>query len=48
MAKKKKNVDKLYKKVPNDPDNQDSVVTHPEPDILDYEVKWTLGSVTMN
>ena len=38
----------LHKKGLNDPDNYDSVVTHLEPDILEYEVKWALGSVTMN
>ena len=38
----------LYKKDLNDPDNHDSVITHLEPDILEWEVKWTLGSITMN
>jgi len=38
----------LYKKVLNDPDNQDCVITHLEPDILECEVKWALGSITMN
>ena len=33
----------LYKKGLNDPDNHDSVITHLEPDILEYEVKWGLG-----
>ena len=37
-----------YKKDPHDPDNHDGVITHLEPDILDYEVKWTLGSITKN
>ena len=32
----------------NDRDNQDSVVTHLEPDILECEVKWALGSITTN
>ena len=31
-----------------DPDNNDAVITHLEPDILEYEVKWALGSITMN
>ena len=31
----------------HDPDNQDGVITHLEPDILEYEVKWALGSITM-
>ena len=38
----------LYKKDPHDPDNQDGVVTHLEPDILECEVKWALGSITVN
>ena len=40
--------DKPYKKALKDPDNQDGVVTHLEPDILECEVKWVLGSITMN
>ena len=39
---------KLYKKDLNDPDNHDSVISHLEPDILDYKVKRVLGSITMN
>ena len=39
---------KLYKKDLHDPDNHDDVITHLEPDILEWEVKWTLGSITMN
>ena len=38
----------LYKKGLNDLDNHDDVVTHLEPDILECEVKWALGSITMN
>ena len=38
----------LYKKDLHDPDNHDGVITHLEPDILECEVKWTLGSITMN
>ena len=38
----------LYKKDFNDPDNHDGVITHLAPDILEYEVKWALGSITMN
>ena len=38
----------LYKKDLNDQDNHNCVVTHLEPHILEYEVKWTLGSITMN
>ena len=40
--------EELYKKHPHDPDNHDGLITHPEPDILECEVKWTLGSITMN
>ena len=36
----------LYKKDINDPDNHDGVITHLEPDILEHEVKWALGSIT--
>ena len=32
----------------NDPDNDNSVITHLEPDIMECEVKWALGSITMN
>ena len=38
----------LYKKDLHDPDNHDSVITHLEPDILEGEVKWDLGSIPMN
>ena len=40
--------EELYKKDLHGPDNHDGVVTHLEPDILECEVKWALGSVTMN
>ena len=40
--------EELYKKDLNDPDNHDGVITHLEPDILECEVKWTLGSITRN
>ena len=40
--------EKLYKKDLHDPDNHDGVITHLEPDILECEVKWALGSITMN
>ena len=39
--------EELYKK-DHDPDNHDGVITHLEPDILECEVKWTLGSITTN
>ena len=38
----------LYKKNLHDPDNHDGVIIHLEPDILELEVKWALGSITMN
>ena len=38
----------LYKNDLHDPDNHDDVITHLEPDILECEVKWALGSLTMN
>ena len=41
-------IEELYKKDLHDPDNYDGVITHLEPDILEYEVKWALGSSTMN
>ena len=41
-------IEELYKKDLHDPDNHDSVITHLEPDILECEVKWALGSITMN
>ena len=40
--------EELYKKDLNDPDNHDGMITHLEPDILESEVKWALGSITMN
>ena len=40
--------EELYKKDTHDPDNHDGVITHLEPDILECEVKWALGSITMN
>ena len=40
--------EELYKKDLHDPNNQDGVITHLEPDILKCEVEWPLGSITMN
>ena len=40
--------EELYKKEIHYPDNQDGMITHLEPDILECEVKWALGSITMN
>ena len=41
-------IEELYKKDLNDPDNHNGVMTHLEPDILESEVKWALGSITTN
>ena len=38
----------LHKKDLHDPDNPEGVITHLEPDILECEVKWALGRITMN
>ena len=45
-----KYTEELYKKDLHDPDNHEGVITHThlEPDILECEVKWALGSITMN
>ena len=40
--------EELYKKNLNGPDNQDGVVTHLDPNILEYEIKEALGSITTN
>ena len=40
--------EELYKKDLHNPDNHDDVITHLEPDILECEVKWALGSITTN
>ena len=40
--------EELYKKDLHNPDNHEGVITHLEPDILECEVKWALGSITMN
>ena len=44
----KKRWQELNKKDLHDPDNHDGVITHLAPDILECEVKWALGSITMN
>ena len=44
----KEYTEELYKKDFNNPDNHDSVITHLEPDILECEIKWALGSIAMN
>ena len=38
----------LYKKDLHDPDNHSGVITHLEPDILNYEIRWAFGSITIN
>ena len=43
-----KYIEELHKKDLHDPDNHDGVITHLEPDILECEVKWALGIITMN
>ena len=43
-----KYTEELYRKDFHDPDNHDGVITHLEPDLLECEVKWALGSITMN
>ena len=40
--------EEIYKKYLHSPDNHNGVITHLEPDILECEVKWALGSITMN
>ena len=40
--------EEVYKKDLHDPDNHDGVITHLEPDILEWEVKCALGSISMN
>ena len=40
--------EELYRKDIQDPDNHDGVITHLEPDILECEAKWAIGSITMN
>ena len=40
--------EELFKKDLNDPDNHNGMITHLQPDILECEVKWALGSITTN
>ena len=40
--------EELYKKDLHDPDNHNGMITHLEPNILEYKVKWALGSITTN
>ena len=41
-------IEELYKKDLHNPDDHNGVITHPEPDILECEVKWALGNITTN
>ena len=38
----------MYKKDLHDPDNHNGVITHLEPSILEYQVRWAIGSITTN
>ena len=46
--RQQEHTEELYKKDLYDPDNHNGVITHLEPDTLECEVKWALGSITMN
>ena len=48
IKKSRQEYTELYKKALHDPHNQDRVITHLKPDILECEVKWALGSITRN
>ena len=48
IKKWKESTEELSKKYLHDPDNHDGVITHLEPDILECEIKWALGSITTN
>ena len=48
MKKRRQEYIEVYKKDLHDPDNHDGVITHLEPDILECDVKWALGSITTN
>ena len=48
VCRSRSNSLELYKKDLHNPDNHDGVITHLELDILEYEVKWALGSITMS
>ena len=41
-------INRTIQKYLHDPDNHDGVITHLEPDILEYKLKWALGSITTN
>ena len=48
MKRRQDYTEDLYKKYVHDPDNHDGVITQLQPDILECEVKWALGSITVN
>ena len=48
IKKRQQEYTELYTKDLNDSDNHDGVIAHPEPDILECEVKWALESITTN
>ena len=48
MKKRQEYTEELYKKDLHDPDNNDGVITHIKPDILECKVKWVLESISMN
>ena len=48
IKKRQQEYTELYKKDLHDPDNHDGVITHLEPDILEFKVKWALGSISRN
>ena len=48
IKRRQEYTEELYKKDLHNPDNHDGMITHLEPDILECEVNWALGSITMN
>ena len=48
IKKRLQDTEELYKKDLHDPENHEGVITHLEPDILECEVKWALGSIITN
>ena len=48
IKKRRQKYKEEYEKDLHDPDNHDGVITHLEPDVLEYKVRWALGSITTN
>ena len=48
IKKRRQEYTELYKKVLHGPDNHNGMITHLEPDMLEFELKWALGNITMN